>query len=426
MPAEQSSWKVASWVTPQTEVTVDPIDASVSPESRTKISDRLEEQIPQFIRDDYPDFIQFIKYYYQALELKGNPVDVIQNIDEYYNIDRLNDLIESTTASSGITLDASVIDVGNTRDFPKEGLISIDEEIIYYKSKSQTQFKDCVRGFHATTKVGTLAEYTFSSSEAATHAFGATVINLNNLLPLFLLQRFRDQFAESFPSKFDPSIAQSSVTKRLKDFYASKGTSRSFKYLMRVLFGVESVIQYPKDRIFKPSDAFYTVREIIRATAISGNPVELTGEVLYQENDPNDTNVNSARIYVKSVVEVFTEDGKIYELDVDTENGDGTFTTPYKTLLSEDLSSNLTEDVVSVDSTIGWPETGGSIRIDDEIINYTDKTVTQFLGCTRARHNSTAAPHISGSDVTSSYEIFGYSNRAVYYTHLTLTTIYSV
>ena len=411
MPAEQSSWKVASWVTPQTEVTVDPIDASVSPESRTKVSDRIEEQIPQFIREDYPDFIQFIKYYYQSLELKGNPVDVIQNIDEYYNIDRLNDLVESTTASSGIATDATVIDVGNTRDFPKEGLVMIDEEIIYYKSKSQTQFRDCVRGFHATTKVGTLAEYTFTESVAAYHDFGSTVVNLNNLLPLFLLQRFRDQFAESFPSKFAPEIQQSTVTKRLKDFYASKGTSRSFKYLMRVLFGVESVIEYPKDRIFKPSDAFYTVREIIRATAISGNPVELTGEVLYQENDPNDTNVNSARIYVKSVVEVFTEDGKIYELDVDTENGDGSFTTPYKTLLGEDLSSDLSENVVTVDSTIGWPEINGAIRIDDEIINYTDKTVTQFLGCTRARQDTQAAPHISGSEVTSSYEIFGYSNR---------------
>ena len=411
MPAEQSSWKVASWVTPQTEVTVDPIDASVSPESRTKISDRLEEQIPQFIREDYPDFIQFIKYYYQALELKGNPVDVIQNLDEYYNIDRLNNLVESTTASSGITTDATVIDVSNTRDFPKEGLIMIDEEIIYYKSKGQTQFKECVRGFHATTKVGTLKEYTFTESTPAYHDFGSTVVNLNNLLPLFLLQRFRDQFAEAFPSKFAPEIQQSTVTKRLKDFYAAKGTSRSFKYLMRVLFGVESVIEYPKDRIFKPSDAFYTVREIIRATAISGNPVELTGEVLFQENDPNDTNVNSARIYVKSVVEVFTEDGKIYELDVDTENGDGNFTTPYKTLLAEDLRSNLTENVVTVDSTIGWPEINGSIRIDDEIINYTDKTVTQFLGCTRARQNTVNAPHIAGSEVTSSYEIFGYSNR---------------
>ena len=411
MPAEQSSWRVASWVTPQTEVTVDPIDASVSPESRTKVSDRLEEQIPQFIREDYPDFIQFIKYYYQALELKGNPVDIIQNLDEYYNIDRLNDLVESTTASSGIETDATVIDVGNTRDFPKEGLLMIDEEIIYYKSKSQTQFRECVRGFHATTKVGTLKEYTFSESVAAYHDFGSTVVNLNNLLPLFLLQRFRDQFAESFPSKFAPEIQQSTVTKRLKDFYAAKGTSRSFKYLMRVLFGVESVIEYPKDRIFKPSDAFYTVREIIRATAISGNPVELTGQVLYQENDPNDSNVNSARIYVKSVVEVFTEDGKIYELDVDTENGDGSFSTPYKTLLGEDLSSNLGESVVTVDSTIGWPELNGAIRIDDEIINYTDKTVTQFLGCTRARENTQAAPHIAGSEVTSSYEIYGESNR---------------
>ena len=62
MPIEQSSWKVASWVTPSTQVTVDPIDASVSPESRSKISDRVEEQIPQFIRDDYGDFVTFLNY----------------------------------------------------------------------------------------------------------------------------------------------------------------------------------------------------------------------------------------------------------------------------------------------------------------------------------------------------------------------------
>ena len=198
-----------------------------------------------------------------------------------------------------MTSDATVIDVGNTRDFPKEGLLMIDEEIIYYKSKSQTQFKDCVRGFHATTKVGTLKSTPFESTPAY-HDFWSTVVNLNNLLPLFLLQRFRDQFAESFPSKFAPEIQQSTVTKRLKDFYAAKGTSRSFKYLMRVLFGVEAVIEYPKDRIFKPSDAFYTVREIIRATAISGNPVELTGEVLFQENDPNDIKCKF-RTYIRKI-----------------------------------------------------------------------------------------------------------------------------
>ena len=169
-----------------------------------------------------------------------------------------------------------------------------------------------------------------------------------------MLGRFRDQFAEAFPTAFDSRIKQSSVTKRLKDFYAAKGTSRSFQYLMRVLYGIESEVRYPKDRIFKPSDAFYSVREVIRADALDGNPVELTGQVLYQANDPTDPLVNDARIYVKTVVEVFTEDGKIYELDVDTENGQGTFATPYKTTLSEDVGDRLDEDIVTVDSTLGW------------------------------------------------------------------------
>ena len=114
---------------------------------------------------------------------------------------------------------------------------------------------------------------------------------------------------------------------------------------------------------------------------------------MYQENDPNDSNVNSWHVYAKSVVEVFTEDGKIYELDVDTENGALEVSpTPYKTLLGEDFWLNLGDSVVTVDSTIGCTELNGAIRIDDEIINYTDKTATQFPGCTRARENTQAAP----------------------------------
>ena len=124
---------------------------------------------------------------------------------------------------------------------------------------------------------------------------------------------------------------------------------------------------------------FYTSREVIRAVSVSGNPIELVGQVLYQDDDPNDPNVSAARIYVKGVVEVFTENGIIYEIDVDTNNSLGTFVTPYKTVLAEDLGANLTDNIVTVDSTLGWPELNGKFRIEDEIISYTDKTVTQFL-----------------------------------------------
>ena len=90
---------------------------------------------------------------------------------------------------------------------------------------------------------------------------------------------------------------------------------------------------------------------------------------------------------------MFTEDGKIYELDVDTENGDGSFTTPYKTLLSEDVTSNLKqEDIITVDSTIGWPEINGNIRMkDDEIINYGQNSY-QFLGYFTCGQDTVNAP----------------------------------
>ena len=56
-------------------------------------------------------------------------------------------------------------------------------------------------------------------------------------------------------------------------------------------------------------------------------------------------------------------------------------------------------------------ELNGKIRIGNEVITYTDKTVNQFLGCTRARDNTTVSSHIAGSEVISAFEIFGYSNR---------------
>ena len=138
-------------------------------------------------------------------------------------------------------------------------------------------------------------------------------------------------------------LQKAPLLKELKDFYSQKEQVGHFNLLLRTLFGVESQVSYPRERIFKPSDAYYTSREIIRAVPVTGNPIELVGQVLYQDADPNDPNVEFARIYVKGVVEVFTASGSIYEIDVDTNNSIGTFVTPYKTVLAQDLGANLTD-----------------------------------------------------------------------------------
>ena len=405
-----SSWKVGSWTTPTTTVTATPVPSEVSPESRSKISTSVSSQFPSFIQENFGTFIEFVKEYYKSQELKGYCIDIIQNWGDYYNIDQYGELVTQTTLISAVTTSSATIDVESTRDFPDEGLLMIDDEIIYYQSKGSTLFQTCARGFNAVKAVGIEGEYKFESTTAAAHTIGTTVVNLNNIFPLYMLGKFKEQFLSTYPKNFATGVTESTVIKRIKDFYASKGSTRSFQFVLRSLFGVESQVSYPRDRIFKPSDAYYTSREVIRAVPIVGDPIALVGQVLYQEADATDPNVDAARIYVKGVVEVFTPQGSIFEIDVDTNNSSGAFVTPYKTVLSADLGANLTDDVVTVDSTLGWPQQNGRFRLEDEIITYTDKTVTQFLGCSRARENTVNVAHDAGQDVIAAFKVYGNSN----------------
>ena len=405
-----SSWKVGSWTTPTTTVTATPVPSEVSPESRSKISTNIASQFPSFIQENFPTFIEFVKEYYKSQELKGYCIDIIQNWGDYYNIDQYGELVTETTLISAVTTSSTTIDVESTRDFPSEGLLLIGDEIIYYQSKGSTLFQTCARGFNAVKAVGLENEYKFESTVAASHAIGATVVNLNNIFPLYMLGKFKEQFLSTYPKNFATGVTESTIIKRIKDFYASKGSTRSFQFVLRSLFGVESQVSYPRDRIFKPSDAYFTSREVIRAVPVSGDPIALVGQVLYQEADATDSDVEAARIYVKGVVEVFTPQGSIFEIDVDTNNSSGAFVTPYKTVLSSDLGANLIDDVVTVDSTLGWPQQNGRFRLEDEIITYTDKTVTQFLGCSRARENTVNVAHDAGQEVFAAFKIYGNSN----------------
>ena len=405
-----SSWKVSSWTTPTTTVSVPPVPSEVSPESKSQISLSVAGQFASFIQENYPTFISFVKEYYKSQELKGYCFDVIQNWSDYYNIDNYGGLVTETKLISAVSTTSTTVDVETTRDFPNEGLLLINDEIIYYQKKGSTLFQDCARGFNAVKAVGEVGTYNFEETTAAAHAQGDKVVNLNNIFPLYVLGKFKEQFLATFPKNFASGVTESTVIKRIKDFYASKGSTRSFQFVLRTLFGVESEVNYPRDRIFKPSDAYYTSREVIRAVAVKGDPIALVGQVLYQENDASDPNVAAARIYVKGVVEVFTASGTIFEIDVDTNNSLGSFVTPYKSTLSADLGGQLTDQVVTVDSTLGWPEQNGRFRIEDEIITYTDKTVTQFLGCVRARESSLAVAHDAGQEVFAAFKIYGYSN----------------
>ena len=55
------------------------------PYANNKISVIVEDQLPGFVRDDHNNFVQFVKSYYEFLELVNPPIDMplrFENPDE--------------------------------------------------------------------------------------------------------------------------------------------------------------------------------------------------------------------------------------------------------------------------------------------------------------------------------------------------------
>ena len=50
---------------------------------RVKISQVIENQLPEFVQAESPLFVDFMKQYYISQEYQGGPVDVAENLDRY-------------------------------------------------------------------------------------------------------------------------------------------------------------------------------------------------------------------------------------------------------------------------------------------------------------------------------------------------------
>jgi hypothetical protein len=76
----------------------------------------------------------------------------------------------------------------------------------------------------------------------------------------------------------------------------------------------------------------------------------------------------------------------------------GTIPTAVTTTLNGGIDNIVT--TITVNSASAFPSSG-RIDIGTELITYTSKNATQFLGCTRGANGSTAASHLTGATVTN-------------------------
>ena len=73
-------------------------------EKRIQIKDIVSNQLPQYVKEDYPLVAEFLKQYYLSQEFPGGPADLIQNIDRYVKVDNTTELTDFVLLQSDISI----------------------------------------------------------------------------------------------------------------------------------------------------------------------------------------------------------------------------------------------------------------------------------------------------------------------------------
>ena len=73
-------------------------------EFRVKTSLIVENQVPSYVREEFPLLVEFLSQYYKSLDFQSGPSDILQNIDQYVKLDSLKNLTDSTTLTAFVEL----------------------------------------------------------------------------------------------------------------------------------------------------------------------------------------------------------------------------------------------------------------------------------------------------------------------------------
>ena len=396
-------------------------------DTRVKVNQIIESQLPSYVSVETPKAVDFLKQYYKSQDSQGSPGDLIDNLDQYLKFDNITSDIVSgvTTLTSAVSSSDTVVNVESTKGYPnKDGVFKINNEIIYYTGITTNSFTGCIRGFSGISNYSN-GEVIFKETEAEAHTVGMGVTNLSTLFLREFFRNLKVLYAPGFEDEsFDEDLNINNLVKNLKSFYQSKGTGESINTLISILFGQQSSVRKQSEFLFEPSQASFRRRLVLVAEKVGGgNPLNLSGQTLFQDDNENSTEINGASAPI-SEVENTIRGGRsyytiyLYQRYQDPSPGfEGTFAiTPQSKCIGDVL---IGDDVITVDSTIGFPKSGILVS-GTNTITYTDKTITQFLGCSGITQNIPATTSIRTNDI-----VYGYTTDTNEKVELRLTGVIS-
>jgi alpha-tubulin suppressor-like RCC1 family protein len=168
--------------------------------------------------------------------------------------------------------------------------------------------------------------------------------------PDYFVQFFRKQYLKDFPESLTVDkqtgtpLDLKTLIKNISDFYSAKGTEKSIKFLLKVLYDTYSDVYYPKHDIFKPSDSTWTQNTSIKFAFSTVNIHKIRGMRMYQERGETifaKANIQDLQVY-------HANDGKqVAEVFFVNKEGTFDFTKPFKVNLEEEIAELTPLQVVA-------------------------------------------------------------------------------
>ena len=139
----------------------------------------------------------------------------------------------------------------------------------------------------------------------------ASIKDLDKIGEKYLAQ-FYANYAKDLP--VFPYMGMADFLRNAKEFYVSRGSEDSYRFLFRIMFGEEISLHYPSNDILRSSTGQWIQRNSIYVDVIDGDITTLVGEKIIIKN--NDGTTTSLQIQ-----EVNLYDGTLYEVFVNKTTG---------------------------------------------------------------------------------------------------------
>jgi hypothetical protein len=296
----------------------------------------VENQFPDFYKEEGPLFILFAKEYYKWLESNY----VYLRLSDPFNFN-IGDRVIQTPASGtieNVSGEYVLVDV-TTEGFrcTSQCLNSVQE--ITSSSGGLSNVKEIV-----STNPLFYSRKLFSYSD------------IDHTTDSFLIY-FKEKYLKGI--QFDTFTSKRMLVKAAKDLYSSKGTERSIDLLFKLVFGVGANVYYPGDDIFKLSSGQWRIPQYLEVT-FSPRTVNFLGKEITGS-------ISGARGFCEYIIKR-NINGKIIDI-IYLSNVRGTFVTgdlivQYNNLALKD-APKVVGSLTKVDITIGGSgfETGELVDI---------------------------------------------------------------